>query len=182
LAQLVKLAVFIAILGWIVAAAQTVPSIPPRFEDFPVSTIYRGHVRAPDFGNRFQGTDLRCFGGEPAAWAKEDVNFGGHFVIGVCTCGTGCHYLYMWDAMTGKFWGRLPPGLIDIGPYGLGRKDSVEYQGEEHHADSSLQIVEGVLKIRATAPPGTTGGQELRACGPAPAFRILKVPKSPVYS
>jgi hypothetical protein len=43
------------------------------------------------------------------------VNFAGHFVIDACTCGSGCHYLYMWDAVSGKFYQRLPPGVIDGG-------------------------------------------------------------------
>jgi hypothetical protein len=142
-----RVALFLAAVGFLPGGrSQTV--VPPRFEDYRVGDVYRGAVKPPEFGDlsRYEGTDLRCFGGDPAAAALEHVNFAGHFVIDACTCGTGCHYLYMWDAVTGKFFGRLPPGVIDIGPYDLGRKDSVEYKGEEHRADSSLLIVDGCVE------------------------------------
>lgn len=117
----------------------------PRFDDYPVSRIYRGAVMPPDFGSleRYEGTDLRCFGGGPAAYAKEQVNFAGHFVIGGCACGTGCRYLFMWDAVNGKFYGRLPPGVINVGPFDAAGGGVIEYKAEEHHADSSLLIVDG---------------------------------------
>jgi hypothetical protein len=76
-------------------------------------------VKPPDFGKRdqYEGTDLRCFGIDPAAYAKHEVNFAGHYVLDACTCGSGCHYLLMRDAMTGKFYQQVPPGVIDVGPY-----------------------------------------------------------------
>lgn len=143
-------AFFIAIFGGILAAAQTAPSIPPRFEDFPVSITYHGAVRLPEFGDpgRYEGTDLRCFGGPSSDYAGERVNFAGHFVIGSCTCGSGCHYLFMWDAVSGKFYQRIPPGVIDIGPYARRgvQPPGIIYNGEQYQPNSSLLIVEGCVE------------------------------------
>ena len=122
-------------------------TVSPRFEDFRVSDVYVGLVKAPDFGDReqYQGTDLRCFGDDSTDYARQRVNFSGHFVIGSCTCGTGCHYLFMWDAVSGKFYQRIPPGAIDIGPYprrGV-KPPGIVYRGEQYHSKSSLLVVEG---------------------------------------
>lgn len=150
---LVKRLVFIAILGGILTAAPPPQSAPPRFEDFPVITVYRGSVNPPNFGDpdRVQGTDVRCFadpvfGRGRESHARERVNFAGHFVISSCTCGSGCHYLYMWDAVSGKFYQRLPPGVIDIGSFDIGGGRSVEYKGEQYRINSSLLIVEGCIE------------------------------------
>lgn len=122
---------------------------PLRFQDYPVQNIYRGKVTAPELGDlsNYSGTDVRCFGGEPSAYAAEPVNFAGHFVMSSCTCGSGCHYLFVWDALNGKVYRRFPFGAIDVGPYG---DDSnvprVAYRGEEYRADSSLLVVEGCIE------------------------------------
>ncbi len=125
-------------------------AVSPRFEDYLVSNVYHGAVKSPDFGNsdRFEGTDLRCFGGDPAGYANEQVNFAGHFVIGICTCGSGCHYLFMWDAVSGKFYQRLPPGVIDVGPYARhgAQPPGIIYKGEQYQLNSDLLIVEGCVE------------------------------------
>jgi hypothetical protein len=120
----------------------------PRWADFPVTTIYHGSVNPPNFGapEKFEGTDIRCFGGDASEFAKERVNFAGRFVIGTCTCGTGCHYLFMWDVITGKFYQRLPPGVIDVGPYDANQTSPIEYKGEEYRIDSSLLVVDGCVE------------------------------------
>jgi hypothetical protein len=116
----------------------------PQFSDYQVPKVYRGKTVAPKFGDpaHYHGTDLRCFGADPQDYAGRRANFAGHFVIDTCTCGSGCHYLFMWDAVNGRFYGRLPIGAIDIGPYGLGSIDRpVKYRGEEYRVDSALLIV-----------------------------------------
>lgn len=121
----------------------------PRFEDYRVTRVYRGSVKPPRFGNpdQYEGTDQRCFGLEPAAYAKLPVNFAGHYVISACSCGTGCHYLYLWDAVTGKFYRDFPFGPIDIGPFDVGQDSPpVEYKGEQFRRDSSLLILDGCIE------------------------------------
>jgi hypothetical protein len=40
----------------------------PRFQDYRTTSVYRGAVKPPAFGNpdQYSGMDLRCFGGDPA--------------------------------------------------------------------------------------------------------------------
>jgi hypothetical protein len=143
--RLLRLLVFSLSLG--MAVGQSVRL--PRFEDFRVSSVYRGRVTPPKVGNlnQYSGTDLRCFGGNPGQYAQEKANFAGHFVIGTCTCGSGCHYLFMWDAVTGKLHSHFPFGAINVGPYGVGGADpAVEYKGEQYRVDSSLLIVEACIE------------------------------------
>jgi len=121
--------------------------VKPHFEDYRVSRVYRGPVKPPKVGNlnQFTGTDLRCFG--DLERVGEAVNFAGHFVVGACTCGSGCHYLFLWDAITGRFYSHLPFHSINVGPYGIGGTDSpIEYKGEKYRADSRLLIVEACIE------------------------------------
>jgi hypothetical protein len=83
--------------------------------------------------------------GDSQVYETERVNFAGHFVIDSCTCGTGCHYLFMWDAINGKVYQRLPPGVIDVGPFNSGTDELIEYKGEDR-ADSSLLIVDACVE------------------------------------
>jgi hypothetical protein len=78
--------------------AQAPPSRLPRFEDYRVSAVYAGKITPPRVGDlaQYTGTDLRCFGADRAQYGMEQPNFGGHFVIDACSCGTGRHYLFMW--------------------------------------------------------------------------------------
>lgn len=123
----------------------------PRFQDFSVASVYSGPVRPPDFGNpdQYVGTDIRCFGGDPQEYAGNRVNFAGHFVIGTCTCGSGCHYLFLWDAQTGKFYRKFPFGPINVGPYS-GSGAPIEYKGEEYRADSGLLVVNGCFEEKCS--------------------------------
>jgi hypothetical protein len=49
----------------------------------------------------------------------------------------------MWNAVSGKFYQRIPPGVINIGS---DSSDSVAYKGEEHYPNSSLLVVEGCVE------------------------------------
>src|ERR1051326_2603997 len=136
--------------GGFISTANGQAVVAPRFEDHPVAKIYRGTVNPPNFGNQnqFEGTDLRCFGGDPSEYSRATVNFAGHFVLSACTCGSGCHYLFMWDAVTGKFYQRVPPGVIDVGPYEArdAQPPGLVYKGEQYQPNSSLLIVEGCIE------------------------------------
>ena len=118
----------------------------PRFEGYRVAELYRGSVLPPRFGDlsQYSGADLRCFSGDPEDYAKELVNFAGHFVIESCTCGSGCHYLFMWDAATGRFY-RITGAPINTGPFDVGTSNPVSYKGEEFHVDSSLLVIDGCV-------------------------------------
>jgi hypothetical protein len=156
-------AVIVGVMGLCAAFGQQPPPMPPpgssaslqqtpTFKDYPVQQVYTGKVALPKFrkGNfetlPFPDGDLRCIGtddGEHALFfANKKVNFAGKYVIDACTCGSGCHYLFMWDAQTGKMFRTFPFGTVEIGPY-LNAKPVIEYSGEHYKVDSTLLIVEG---------------------------------------
>jgi hypothetical protein len=132
-----------------VAQAPQQPVKPPRFEDYGVSNIYRGPVKPPYLGDpkQYDEVELHCFGGDSAeySYAQVRANFAGHFVIEACTCGSGCHSLYMWDALTGKFFRNFPAMPIDVGP-GVTTSGWPAYAGEVYRLDSSLLIVDGCVE------------------------------------
>jgi len=120
----------------------------PKFEEYRVSTLYGGASKAPDVASMDIYEIHACFGGSPQGFAGSSVNFAGHFVIQACSCGSGCHYLVMWDAITGRMFYLQPPlgasGAIDVGPYEDGRTSpSLVYEGEHYQSDSALLIIEG---------------------------------------
>jgi hypothetical protein len=130
-----------------IAAMTALAQPAPRFEDYPVASVFQGKTHRPEFGDpkQYSGTDLRCFGGDSGDfdYSKYKPNFAGHYVIEACTCGSGCHYLYMWDAVTGKVSRNFPAMPIDVGPF----SDSpIEYRGEEYRVDSSLLILDGCIE------------------------------------
>ena len=133
----------------VVAVANAQSVVSPRFEDYSVRTIYRGPAKPPVIPDRtqLQGTDLRCFGADPSFYSKTQVNFAGHFVVDTCSCGSGCHYLFMWDAVTGKLYRQLPPGAIEVGPFeSRDASPQLVYKGEEYRPNSTLLIVEGCIE------------------------------------
>lgn len=119
----------------------------PTFKGYPARQAYTGPVKLPDFGpsGQYSGTDLRCFG-DPTAYSAMRVNFAGHFVLAACTCGSGCHYLFMWDAKTGRVYRDFPFGAIDVGPYSSARGQTIEYAGEQYRPDSTLLVLDGCLE------------------------------------
>lgn len=117
----------------------------PRFEDYRVPDVYAGKITPPRMGDpaQYSGTDVRCFGEDRAQYGIERPNFGGHFVIDACPCGTGCHYLFMWDARTGKVYLDLPFGALNIGPYAAnGNGTPIKYKGESYRPNSRLLIID----------------------------------------
>jgi hypothetical protein len=93
---------------------------------------------------QYHGTDSRCLGEGAPVYSSERVNFAGHFVMAKCGCGSGCSYLFLWDARTGKLHFATAIGAINIGPY-LGKQDvdRVSYTGESFRPNSTLLIIDG---------------------------------------
>ena len=121
-------------------------SVAPKFEAYRVEGVYRGPVKPPNVGrlDQYSGTDLRCFGEDPATYTSMRVNFAGHFILRTCSCGTGCHYFFLWDARNGNLYRTFPFGPINVGPYGTDRNAGfVEYAGEQYRTDSSMLILDG---------------------------------------
>jgi hypothetical protein len=148
-----KFCLGIALLVWSampVSISAAAPSARvPRFEYYRVSGVYQGESIPPQFGNlsQYEGAELRCLGGD-ADYSREHANFAGHFVVESCTCGTGCYFLFMWDALNGKlFYREIPFHAINVGPYSESGRPSpaIVYRGEQYRLDSTLLIVEGCL-------------------------------------
>jgi hypothetical protein len=133
----------------------------PTFTDYHVAGTYEGAVKQPVFGRReqYSGADLRCFGEDPAAYSIMRVNFAGHFVVAACTCGSGCHYLFLWDAENGKVYRDFPFGAINVGPYGPAtRGRQVEMQASNIVPTAVFWFWTGALRALATARNATTSG------------------------
>ncbi len=118
----------------------------PRFDDYPVTHLFRGEAKSPQFDDlkQYGYAEMRCFGGDPADYSRS-ANFAGHYVVESCTCGSGCHFLFMWDAISGKlFYREIPFGAINVGPHSQSssRAPPVVYRGEEYRLDSALMIVQ----------------------------------------
>jgi hypothetical protein len=126
----------------------------PTFQDYPAEQLYEGKVALPKFhlGDpdkySFPDSDLRCIGvsqhDRTLFFGDKHVNFAGRYILDACTCGTGCHYLFMWDAQSGKLFRKFSFGVVVVGPYFEGKK-RIEYSGEHYRVDSTLLIVEGCL-------------------------------------
>jgi hypothetical protein len=141
-ASMKLLAVVALTVATAIALAQ--PAVP-RFEGYPVESIHHSQITLPKFSKPDSGTELRCLGRE---FVGFHVNFAGHYVIDTCTCGSGCHYLYMWDALNGKVFLNIPAMPLDVGPFfdrGVG-SPSIKYKGEQYRIDSNLLIIEGCIE------------------------------------
>jgi len=119
----------------------------PRFEDYSVVGSYQGQSMPPNLSGMDQIEVHSCFGGDPAAYANRAPNFAGHYIVQLCSCGTGCHSLVIWDASTGKTIQRgLSFGAINVGPFRRnGDGAQILYGGEQYRPASTLMIVDGCL-------------------------------------
>ncbi|HEY9744129.1 MAG TPA: hypothetical protein V6C90_26870 [Coleofasciculaceae cyanobacterium] len=82
------------------AQAQSVEP-PLKFENFPVSQIYKG---TPAIVNLNSNPEARRFRGVLGDGAKEGPNFAGHYTVVLWGCGTGCQSLAIVNAKTGAVY------------------------------------------------------------------------------
>lgn len=131
----------------------------PSISKYPAYSVYNGKVAPPRFRKGLKPGDAPFPDGDPHCGWDDDAfynryygamkpNFAGHYVITGCTCGSGCHYLLMWDAESGEVIGSLPAGTIEVGPYFDDRK-VINYAGEKHRVDSKLLMLEGCFDENA---------------------------------
>lgn len=69
----------------------------PTFEQFPVSTVYRGTLHPPLLRTPLE----RRYRTRIREAVREGVNFAGHYVLAKWGCGTGCYKFAVVDAVTG---------------------------------------------------------------------------------
>jgi hypothetical protein len=134
----ILLAALVTINGGILGESK----LPPRFADYKITEILRDRAVAPrlDTLGQLSGTDIRCF--DDAVSDPGVPNYAGHYVVNACSCGSGCRYLVMWDAISGKVF-PLPFGPFNVGPFTTKGGGRIEYGGEEYRLDSALLVLEG---------------------------------------
>ncbi|MCZ7487168.1 hypothetical protein [Rhizobium rhizogenes] len=93
---------------------------------FPVSGIYSGPIRLPDFRGRDR--DFATFRTSISNGMKAGVNFSGQYAITQIGCGSSCSIVFVSDLKTGQQF-RFPYGGEEAGPMTL-----------KHSADSRLLI------------------------------------------
>jgi hypothetical protein len=115
----------------------------PRFEDYPVTTLFKGVPAAPKLrrpGDRLFRTKIR-------EGAAKGPNFAGHYTIAEWGCGMGCVSMAIVDAGDGRIydapftalaWGM--PLMKYEGEYAPNRDG---FQPVEYKLNSRLLIVRG---------------------------------------
>jgi hypothetical protein len=71
-----------------------------QFDRYPVSEVYRGPARMPDFQGRDR--DAKDYRTRIRNGIKEGANFAGRYKVIQFGCGTGCAFVYVADVSTGK--------------------------------------------------------------------------------
>jgi hypothetical protein len=119
----------------------------PEFSSYPAPNALHPIARPPVLSGVDRDDPLmRCVGGAPQRLQNQEVNFAGNYVLRSCTCGSGCFFLYMWDARSGRlFYSGLPIGAVDVGPFGPPFSDLV-YKGEDFRRNSRLLVIQGCIE------------------------------------
>jgi hypothetical protein len=89
----------------ILAAGQApVPQGPrPKFEDFPVKTVFRGNPAPPKLATN----DQKMFRTMIRKGAKAKAEFAGHYTVPVWGCGSGCTDYVIADSISGTIYDGL---------------------------------------------------------------------------
>ncbi|TGR70908.1 hypothetical protein EN837_05525 [bacterium M00.F.Ca.ET.194.01.1.1] len=85
-------------------------------DQFPVSRIYSGPIRLPDFNGRDR--DFATFRTRISNGMKAGVNFSGQYAITQIGCGSSCSIAFVSDLKTGQQF-RFPYGGEEAGPMTL---------------------------------------------------------------
>lgn len=126
------------------ASSASQESHVPDFRSYPAANVLRSVAKPPVLSGIASDDPLmRCVWGVPESFQNQPVNFAGGYVLRSCTCGSGCFFLYMWDARSGRlYYPEFPLGAIDTGPFGA-PPASLVYNGEDFRADSRLLVIQG---------------------------------------
>lgn len=121
----------------------------PKFENFRVAPVYHEVAVPPQFLSGdldslpLPESDPKCINPYlPNEYSNKRANFAGHFVLAQCSCGSGCGYMFVWDAKNGKVYHTMPYGALEIGPY-VYDGHSIVFKGLIFRVDSNLLIAEG---------------------------------------
>ena len=107
----------------------------PRFEDYPVTSVFHGKPAEPAF-RKGEGFRTQIRNG-----ALKGPNFAGHYTIIKWGCGSGCISFAIVDAISGRLYYPIPFAGLAI-PY-QGTAGGREYKGLEYRLNSSLLVADG---------------------------------------
>jgi len=125
----------------------------PRFEDFPVSSDWKGPSARPLFVRQEllpDGDDR--YRGSVALDVEAGPNFAGRYTIARWSCGTDCISMIVVDAKTGALYRSVPFGELVTS----GNPDSKDhrYAGLSFRTNSRLLVVEGCFDPDTKDPVG----------------------------
>jgi hypothetical protein len=132
----------------------------PNYADYGVETVFRGRPAKPIFKpgtDKWPDADPR-FRDSTEYQVRKGANFAGAYIVVKTTCGTGCFYVVIVDARTGRIFEDLPFRTIVVG-----RPN--QFRGLSFRLDSRLLIVEGLVdgahRPTRTSYEWTEGGLRL---------------------
>lgn len=117
-----------------------IPKDAPKFEDYPVKSVFKGKITAPDVGSHPRSKRFRT---AIRTKAKAGVNFAGHYSLVAWGCGSACTSWAIVDSKTGRVF--HPENFHMSGYFNI--DDAVDDTPEgwlvRYRADSKLLIVIG---------------------------------------
>ena len=108
----------------------------PRFEDYPVITVFHGKPAEPVFVRGRGAFRTRIREG-----ARKGPNFAGRYTIVKWGCGSGCISFAVVSAISGQPYYPVPFAALGI-PF-QGTVSGRSYKGLEYRLNSSLLIADG---------------------------------------
>jgi hypothetical protein len=124
--------VFMVLSTGLLAAPQ---GMRPRFEDYPVKTVYRGTPAAPKLAT----ADQRMFRTMIRRGAKAKAEFAGHYTVPAWGCGAGCTDYVIADSITGTIY----DGLFVVDLPAAWFEEHGEQKRLEYHPESRLLKING---------------------------------------
>jgi hypothetical protein len=109
----------------------------PRFSDYPVTNTFRGHPATPKFHRSGRWDADPKFRDSVRFSVARGPNFAGSFTIVEAPCGTGCAYVSIVDARTGRIFENLPFAVVQVG--------DPPFLGLSFRLRSRLLMVEGYV-------------------------------------
>ena len=149
------------LLAWalVLALSAQTPVAIPRFEDYPVTEIFKGTLTAPilatpeerQYRSRIREGVSKGQGVWNGSWkdAKEKPgsNFAGHYVVIRWGCGSNCLMMAVVDAESGKVY---PPPTSGVGTELYVAIDPMSDGEIDFRLDSSWMIVRNVCRDART--------------------------------
>lgn len=122
------------------ASGKPLPGSDRDYADYGVHSVFHGRPAKPKFkpgADTWPDADPR-FRDSVEYQVSKGPNFAGAYTVVKTTCGTGCFYVVIVDARTGRIFEDLPFRMVVVG-------QPNQYRGLSFRLDSRLLIVEGFV-------------------------------------